>query len=77
MNLQKCHNLILEIFQTEKFIVQLWLMLFLLLMQIIPPRSEIIRNYHRTMNVTELERRAPGFGVGCLLYSFLKKLKSE
>lgn len=77
MNLQKFHDLILKIFQTEKFIVQLWLMLFLLLMQIIPPRSEIIRNYHRTMNVTELERRAPGFGVGCFLYSFLKKLKSE
>ncbi|KAL9985458.1 hypothetical protein ACROYT_G007869 [Oculina patagonica] len=32
------------------------------LANITPPRSEINSNFHRNMNLTELERRAPGFG---------------
>ena len=32
--------------------------------QIIPPQGAIRGNFHLNMNITELERRAPGFGVG-------------
>ena len=55
-------------------IVQLWLML--LLLQITPPRSEIISNYHRTISFAELQRMAPGYEVRCFL-CFLERSKSE
>ncbi|XP_078355190.1 endothelin-converting enzyme 1-like, partial [Oculina patagonica] len=38
------------------------------LANITPPRSEINSNFHRNMNLTELERRAPGFGFTWLKF---------
>lgn len=49
----------------------------LLLLQITPPRSEIISNYQRTMNFTKLQRMAPGYEVRCFLCFLLERLKSE
>ena len=49
----------------------------LLLLQITPPRSEVISNYQRTMNFTKLQRMAPGYEVRCFLYFLLERLKSE
>ncbi|XP_020616102.1 endothelin-converting enzyme 1-like isoform X2 [Orbicella faveolata] len=40
--------------------------------KITPPRSELIKNFQRTMNITELQRRAPGFGSTWL--EFINKL---
>ncbi|XP_068742755.1 membrane metallo-endopeptidase-like 1 isoform X2 [Montipora capricornis] len=38
------------------------------LAEIIPPRSEIYSKYHQSMNLTELERKAPGIGFTWVRY---------
>lgn len=38
------------------------------LANITPPRSVLMRNYHRNMNISELERQAPGFKFTWLNY---------
>lgn len=43
---------------------------FVLILQIIPPASELGKNFLQNMNMTELERLAPGFEVGNFLCLF-------
>ena len=76
-NLPIMSNLALAITTEKWHIVQLWLILLLLLLQITPPQSEIFSNGYRTMNFTELQRMAPGYGVRCFLCFLRERWKSE